>query len=164
MTAPPLPESRILQFYRGTGTDNRGRRLDDILSWDDAQLENNHDYIQWLFPLPEPSGFNPGAPTLVQADIVAFRQYGALRRAVLTSLGVMRRFYGLDGATARQASWLTPGNHNMLRLTRIIRSLHLLGLDEEAAALLRDLETIYASGAARTIGPVTLGHWRRAMA
>ena len=37
------------------------------------QLEAVHDYIQWLFPLPEPSGFNVAAPVLDRDSIQEFR-------------------------------------------------------------------------------------------
>ncbi len=74
----------------------------------------------------------------------------------------MRAFYGLPGGKARQARWVTPGNHNLLRLSRILRCLHLLGFEDEARALLRDLEALYKAGAGAAIGPVTLGYWRRA--
>ena len=156
-----MPASAIIRFYAGEGADDRGRWLRDIQAWDDDRLERVHDYIQWLFPLPEASGFNPGAPLLTPDDVAAFRADPALRRALLASLQRMRRFYGLPGSAARP--WLTPGNHNMLRLSRVLRSLHLLGLQDEASALLRDLETLYESGAAEVIGAVTLGYWRRAV-
>ena len=155
--------SPIVAFYRGLGTDDRGRLLADIQGWDDARLEAVHDYIQWMFPLPEASGFNPGAPILTGADIAEFRSRAGMRRALLASLARMNGFYGLSGDPARRAAWLTPGNHNLLRLTRILRCLHLLGLEEEATALLGTLEALYQAGAARAIGPVTLGYWRRAV-
>ncbi len=156
--------SAILRFYRQLGPDDRGRSLADIQAWDDGRLEAVHDYIQWLFPLPDASAFNPGAPILSDEDIAAFRSDAGLRRALLASLARMRRFYGLAGDPARQAAWLTPGDHNMLRLSRILRCLHLLGLEDAAAALLRELEALYQAGAGRAIGPVTLGYWRRAVA
>jgi hypothetical protein len=51
--------SRLLDFYRGVGADTEGRRLEDILAWPDDDLEEVHDFIQWLFPLPEPSRASP---------------------------------------------------------------------------------------------------------
>ena len=152
--------SPLVRFYAGDAPDARGRWLADIQGWDDARLEAVHDYIQWLFPLPEPSGFNPAAPLLTAEDSAAFHREPALRAALLASWQRMRRFYGLPVGAAR---WLTPGNHNMLRLTRILRCLHLLGLQGDADALLRDLEALYAGGHARAIGPVTLEHWQRAI-
>ena len=154
--------SPIQAFYAGTGTDDRGRSLADILAWDDGRLEAVHDYIQWLFPLPEASAFNPSAPLLTDADIAAFHDQPALQAGLGRSLARMRAFYGLPAGRARQAQWVTAGNHNMLRISRILRSLHLLGLDDEAQALLRDLEALYKAGAGSIIGPVTLGYWRRA--
>ena len=154
----------VQAFYGGTGTDARGRTLQTILAWDDDALEAVHDYIQWLFPLPERSAFNPDAPILSDADVAAFHDQPALAAALRRSLARMRAFYGLPGGRARQAQWVTPGNHNMLRLSRMLRSLHLLGLDDDARALLRDLEALYKAGAGGVIGPVTLGYWRRAVA
>ncbi len=152
--------SPILRFHAGEAPDAQGRWLADIQGWDDARLEAVHDYIQWLFPLPEPSGFNPAAPRLTAADIAAFHREPALRGALLASWQRMRRFYRLPAGAAH---WLAPGNHNMLRLTRILRCLHLLGLQEAADALLRDLEALHTDGGARAIGPVTLDYWRRAV-
>ena len=47
--------SRLLDFYRGLKADTEGRSLKEILAWDEDDLEAVHDFIQWLFPLPEPS-------------------------------------------------------------------------------------------------------------
>ena len=58
----------LLRFYRLEGPDARGRTLPEIWAWDAARLEGVHDYIQWLFPLPEPSAFNPHAPILTHGD------------------------------------------------------------------------------------------------
>ena len=74
MPSPERADSPLVRFYRGDAPDARGRTLDDILAWDDEQLEAVHDYIQWLFPLDEPSRFNPDAPLLTPADRVAFLQ------------------------------------------------------------------------------------------
>jgi len=52
----------IIGFYDGTEPDHRGRYLHEIQQWTDDQLEVVHDYIQWLFSLPEPSGSNLAAP------------------------------------------------------------------------------------------------------
>src|SRR5262245_840829 len=65
--------SRLVDFYRGAGTDTGGRQLAEIWAWGDDDLEAVHDFIQWLFPLPEPSRFNPDAPRLTEADIATFR-------------------------------------------------------------------------------------------
>lgn len=155
--------SALLEFYRG-GSDARGRTLAEILAWDDAALEMVHDYIQWLFPLPELSAFNADAPLLKHDDIAAFRDNADLRENLRAAYRRMLQFYQLptDHVGAFTAQWLTPGNHNFLRITRILRCLRLLGLDAEARDFLQQLEALHAAGAGRIIGPRTLEYWRGA--
>ncbi len=155
-------DSAIVGFYRG-GRDARGRTRGQILAWDDARLEAVHDYIQWLFPLPEASAFSQDAPRLTAADIAAFRRDPVLTAALRASLHRMLAFYRLADRADPPRRWLTPGNHNFLRITRILRSLHLLGLEDEAAALLARLEVLALDrAAAAIIGPRTLAFWRDA--
>ena len=144
----------ILDFYCG-GQDDQGRTLDEILAWPDTELEAVHDFIQWLFPLPERSGANPSAPVLDRETIAAFHASEELQGRLRQSFMRMLRFYGLEFCSekielaenfaVRSSNWLTPGNHNHLRLTRILRSLRLLGLEPEAQALFRVLSQLYES-------------------
>ena len=147
--------SDIVDFYRGTGTDHRGRTIDQVWAFDHDELERIHDFIQWLFPTDRPSAFNAWAPVLTAESIAALRGLPDLRPRVERSLDVMLDFYGLrrhDGSTvtiepfvtleARGPRWWGAGNHNHLRLTRIITSLGLLGLPDEAVALERALQAI----------------------
>ncbi|HZV06819.1 MAG TPA: opioid growth factor receptor-related protein [Gemmataceae bacterium] len=148
--------SGLLDFYRGQATDTEGRRLHDIWDWSDHELEMVHDFIQWLFPLPEPSRFNPHAPLLTQEDIAAFRSDEKLRHnlrksfeRILTFLGFRQEANGevVEGENFMLRAgyaWDTP-NHNWLRITRILRSLRLLGLEPEAQALYHRLEAFYHS-------------------
>src|ERR1700724_2057723 len=62
--SPVANNIQIIGFYSGTEPDHRGRYVHEIQAWPDDQLEAIHDYIQWLFPLPERSGFNVAAPVL----------------------------------------------------------------------------------------------------
>jgi hypothetical protein len=165
-----MNQSPIIRFTSGEGTDHQGRRIDQIRAWEDWRLEAVHDYIQWLFPLPEASGFNPYAPVLTPEDIAAVRDDPALQESVRKSFQRLLRFYGFawqDGAVvqtdaSRLRAWVTPGNHNFLRVSRILRSLALLGLRDESAAFLAVLERLAAGEAGRIIGTVSLHHWREA--
>jgi hypothetical protein len=60
-------------------------------------------------------------------------------------------------------NWLTPANHNFLRLTRIMKSMTLLGLRSCAQALLACLEQLYRGEAGKTIGSRTMRYWRDAV-
>ena len=145
--------ARIVAFYEGTATDDRGRFLDEILRFDDAKLEDVHDFIQWLFPLPERSGANPSAPILDDFAIDAFHQRPELRAALRRSLDRMLAFYGFEwdgdrvvrapSFAQRSRNWLHSGNHNHLRLTRILRLLTVLGEPKLARNLLEMLAGVY---------------------
>ena len=167
--------ARLIEFYSGRAPDHAGRFIEQIQKWPDDRLEAVHDFIQWLFPLPEPSPVNPLAPVLDRETIDAFAAQPELRESLRVSFLRMLRFYGLEmrpgppqtvglaeNFPERAANWLHPGNHNHLRITRILKSLALLGLIEEARAFLDCLEAIYADYPDR-ISAVSLRFWRAAI-
>lgn len=167
-----MANDTLLRFYAGEGTDDCGRTIADVWAYSNDLLESVHDYIQWLFPLADRSAFNPGAPLLDDDTIGRFRRDGVLRNNLERSLRVMLEFYGLAIARHeilrvpsfgdRSLNWLTPGNHNFLRLTRMLKSLSVLGLEDRARQLLQALEEIDGKRPG-IIGERTLGFWKRAL-
>src|SRR5437868_4959435 len=146
---PAAGSDPIVAFFSGAH-DVAGRTLTDVLAWDDERLEAVHDYIQWVFPTRRPSGVNPFAPLITDATVRAFEQDATLRERLRDGLDRMLSFYGLAWSgrrividasrfPVRSLVWLQPGNHNHLRLTRIVESLATLGLTREAQALQRCL-------------------------
>jgi hypothetical protein len=166
--------SPVVEFYAGRQPDYLGRTLDEILGWDDERLESIHDFIQVLFPNFESSGVTPEAPTLTLDALQAFATDAGLRGNLLRAFDRLLAFYGLTsdarsgeiGPAAnfvqRAPTWLSPHNHNYLRITRILKCLGCLALPHVAAAFLRGLFEVYGKyGSA--IGPATLSYWREAV-
>jgi hypothetical protein len=177
---PPLtaPDNRIVDFYAGGTPDHRGRYSSEILKWSDDELERVHDYIQWLFPLPERSGFNANAPVLDRQTNQEFRSRPDLQRNMRASFLRMLAFYGLEVVEscpptvrralsfADHADWLTASNHNHLRITRILKSMRTLGLETEATAFFNCLVDIYSEESAKDfpgISDETFHFWRSAV-
>ena len=168
----------IVKFYGGRIKDSEGRSLDELLKKDDEYLEDAHDYIQWMFPTVQKSSFNVYAPELPEDAIYRFRNTRSLRKKLKKSLHRMNDFYGLkvvqqgrsekivrnkDTFEDKAANWLTPGNHNFLRMTRIITSLKTLGLEEESAQFFNALDEIYKDPKYKqVIGARTYKFWRAA--
>ena len=163
----------LLAFYRGLGTDHRGRTLSGILSFSDSELESCHDYIQWLFPLRSASHYNPEAP-VVDADVEQiFRQDSGLQQELHRVVLRMLQFYGVVLRETPQGfellvpqdicdfHWMTPDNHNHKRLCRMLGSLKLLGLETHVAALWQGLQRL-AQSHPGCISGATLTHWRLA--
>ena len=116
----------IVGFLEGKTPDHLGRILAMLLQQTDYQAETNHDYIQWLFPLDEPSRSVNGVPILTDLDIDEIRQ-SSLAQANLAKSA--RWFLGF---LERNDHWITKYNHNHLRITRVIKSLRLLASDKAA--------------------------------
>lgn len=148
-------EDKLIPFLLGTGPDSQGRRHADILDFSDEELEDTHDAIQWLFPLREKSMFAPDSPVLDDEMVRSLRGDARVRERMLQALERMKRFYGDND------HWLEQGNHNHLRITRILKSACLMGLRQEA----RDFHTFVLQRVA-TAQPVTnqsLTHWHNSI-
>ncbi len=161
---------QLIDFYRGTGSDTRGRSLEQIWSYSDKEMEYHHDFIQWLFPLREPSQYNPHAPVLCDEDIQIFRANDLLRQNLKHSFERFLSFLGL----ARMASGIGPGpdferksgvftspNHNWLRITRVLTSLRLLGLEADSQSFFDCLQNLVKNGQA-LVSNETMAYWRNA--
>ncbi|MBS4095852.1 MAG: hypothetical protein KGZ83_03330 [Sulfuricella sp.] len=167
-----MTDSAVVAFYRGQ-PDNLGRTWDEILAQDDEWLECRHDFIQWLFPLATPSRANLSAPLLGPADIDAFRTDPLLRRKLLLSLDRMLRFYGLkrtDGGIAKDAAWgqrkknwFVRPTHNNLRITRVLKSLAVLGGESEAGQFLAALRKLVRAEPDAGVGADALEYWEGAL-
>lgn len=142
-------DSPLIEFFVSNGMDDRGRVLLQIVSHSDEWLERTHDYIQWLFPLAEKSGANPTAP-LICINLVSLFSFNAVaQKNMLLGLDRMLSFYGLqrNGKTIskgenwsiRKDNWFDHPTHNDLRITRMLKSMSILGFGEYAQALLDEL-------------------------
>lgn len=170
----------LLAFYAGQGFDAAGRSIEEIWAFDHERLESTHDYIQWLFPVVQPSKYNPDAPLLNDETIAVIAEDRVLKARILRSLRLLLDFYGLELVDSpmsplqvrkakhyleRRATWQdAPAgrlNHNLLRLTRIMQCLRLVGLDQYARALFLCLAEIQSEQPEQIPGP-TLHYWRDA--
>lgn len=156
--------AELLAFYGDDeGTNSSGYTLEQVLGWDDEDFELQHDFLQWLFATDEPSMFNADAPVLDTATIARFRADPLLRHRLRRSFGRWLEFCGIirngDGLVFDNPNprvW-NHQNHNWLRITRVLRSLNLLGLPGEAHAFFTLLTSIQAR-----IDPTTWEYWERA--
>ncbi len=116
----------IIGFLEGKTPDHRGRMLSMLWKQTDDDAENTHDYIQWMFPLDEPSQTVSGAPVLNDFDIDEVRE----NQLAIGNLEESARWF--LGFLERSDHWVTEYDHNHLRITRVIKSLRLLASDEAA--------------------------------
>ncbi|KAG8513308.1 Opioid growth factor receptor [Galemys pyrenaicus] len=141
-----------LSFYKNeTCFLPNGCLIEDFLQhWrnDYGRLEDNHSYIQWLFPLREP-GVNWHAKPLTLQEVEAFKSSEEVRGRLVQAYELMLGFYGIQlkdrrtGQVCRAHNYqkrfqnLNRHSHNNLRITRILKSLGELGLEGYQAPLAR---------------------------
>lgn len=138
--------TRLLNFYNNcdrlmiSDTVTGYMTLDRILAKDDEFWEGCHDFIQWVFPTNQPSMFNPHAPIL---DRHTARWIS--KRNLLKSFDRFMSFLGVKVASTPDAlgnirygrvrEWYQTGDHNLLRITRVLTCLMLCGMYAEAREL-----------------------------
>eukprot|EP00931_Biecheleriopsis_adriatica_P080320 TRINITY_DN5367_c0_g1_i2.p1 TRINITY_DN5367_c0_g1~~TRINITY_DN5367_c0_g1_i2.p1 ORF type:complete len:223 (-),score=40.46 TRINITY_DN5367_c0_g1_i2:63-701(-) len=165
----------LVAFLQGSGPDNQGRMLEEILEWDDVRMERVHNYVQWIFPTDEQSMFNGSAPLMTPEVQQICREDAAIRANFDRILERFLAFLGLQlegepgSLCIRRAPffdrrvpdcWTSMGgfgNHNWLRLSRVIHCLGMVGMKEQQQALLACLEQLIKDGFDMRSA---LPHWR----
>lgn len=128
-----------IAFLNGTGTDAKGRTVEEYLAFTNEKWEECHDHIQWAFPSHIPSNFNPNAPIvdmeefaeLIADDEDASGNVWQLMEAYLTSLGFSQVRGQWYAPSPEDAYWLTPHNHNYQRISRMLNLMHYILPAEE---------------------------------
>ncbi|KFQ39799.1 Opioid growth factor receptor, partial [Mesitornis unicolor] len=141
-----------LSFYKNEiNFSPQGLHIDTLLEswWDNYEvLEENHSYIQWLFPLRE-HGMNWRAKPLTSQEIKAFKKSKEVMQRFIRAYQLMLRFYGIilvseeTGELKRAENWaerfqnLNRFSHNNLRITRILKCLGEMGYEHYQVHLVK---------------------------
>ena len=124
----------LFLFLEGQLPDSKGRYLQDILNFSDYEIENTHDFIQWVFPLEEASRSNFTAPVLEKFEIEEIRSSNVAKINIINASQWYLSFL------KRQNHWIRDYDHNHLRITRVIKSLRLLVSNESADSFYNDIK------------------------
>lgn len=127
---------KCLNFLNKNDKTASGYTYDQLHNWCDDDWENHHDFIQWLFPLNEPSMHNSNGPVLNAEAFQKIKDDPQLLNAIksnydrfLSYAGIHRTNKGLEFKNYSKDFWEIP-NHNWLRITRVLKSLNLCGLTD----------------------------------
>ncbi|MBQ7428342.1 opioid growth factor receptor-related protein [Butyrivibrio sp.] len=137
-------EIKLHDFLAGLIPDKKGRCYDQILRRSNRYLEYCHDYIQELFPTDSPSRFVSHAPVITAAQAAAWSSNDLIRLNMHNATERMIRFYTTKNWRGKY-QWLTPHNHNYKRISRILHSLRMFGLDAEADLFYRCIMNIVST-------------------
>ena len=143
----------ILDFLIGSKPDVYNRYLIDIWSMSDEEIENVHNFIQWVFPLNEESRAVLNSPVLNLQEINNIKESSLARENIEKSVDWFFNFL------IRNSHWISKSNHNHLRITRIIKSLRLLHSDKKADDF-KDSIMKLIGDKKNQINSITLDFWK----
>jgi hypothetical protein len=145
---------QLINFYCFGGTDSEGRSLKDVHSFSMEQLEKVHDYIQWLFPTKTASKFNQSAPILDKETANFLKYNRTFKENFQKSVKLFENFL------MNNRHWHSRHDHNLLRITRYLESLTLLGFEGDAVDFYLDLLCNHENS---FISEETIQHWKNAL-
>jgi hypothetical protein len=141
-------------FYKGSLRTSEGN-IADLQAWkkDYKKLEENHAYIQWLFPNYFDSRFNDNSKALTCVEANAFREDLQIAKSYVKSYELFLDFLGLRlldartglvsrvrGGGGRLRKALVQNIHNHQRLRRVLASLAVTGFQRYMVPLVAHLE------------------------
>lgn len=110
-----LKHKELIDFYLGAIENPSYDNFYDYRWYTLDQMEKRHDWIQWAFPSPIKSVYNPTAPILTDKLIKVLNNHRIIFSEHET---LLERF--ADVYAFHDVSWLHPYDHNILRISRIL--------------------------------------------
>ena len=112
----------------------KSSRFGEIMRYSPLQLENDHNFIQWIFPTTTPSRFSHNAPVIDIAELRSHPDFEEAREKMSESLNLMLRHWGLKPKDDNRILLLK--GHNGLRFSRVLQSLVYHNRVDDAASIL----------------------------
>ena len=165
-------QQKVVKFYEGqryyANNDGVLVNIEAVKNYTSFKLEEEHQFIQPLFPIDTVSGNNVDAPALDGQDFPALRGDTRVSEGLDEAFDMMLKYFGLRWEKesiavhdrVRAQYCFRQGNHNNLRASRMIRSMALFGKMAKAKALQAFLKDF-----CKDIAPPhdSIAHWARAL-
>jgi hypothetical protein len=164
-----------VRAYLGYGApDDRGNTLDSTLRRDNDWYEDSRYFVQWMFPIAEPSQVKQDGPMLSAIDFLRLADDRRVHEGVMSGVVRLLCFLGLrldpvgGGAVAGENwtvewhRWARFPGHNDMRVSRMLRCLALIGEAELAKNIYLDLERLIRHTRGAEAAEPALAYWRAA--
>ncbi len=143
----------IDDFLKGNQPDAYKRYLKDIWMMSDDQIENKHNFIQWIFPLNVKSNAVPSSPILTKKEIISIKKSEIAQKNIKKSAEWFLEFLSSN------SYWICQSNHNHRRITRVIKSLRLIHSNEEAEKFKNSIMNLI-QGNEKKINSTNIQYWK----
>ena len=143
----------IDDFLKGNQPDAYKRYLKDIWMMSDDQIENKHNFIQWIFPLNVKSNVVPSSPILTKKEIISIKKSEIAQKNIKKSAEWFLEFLSSNSC------WIYQNNHNHYRITRVIKSLRLIHSNEESEKFKNSIMNLI-QGNEKKINSTNIQYWK----
>ena len=117
----------LREFLKNNEPDIYGRYISEIWSFNDEQIETTHNFIQFLFPLTQPSKNSFNKIYINSDDLLhELKSDKKVRESIMYSSNWYFSFL------ERNQHWQTYFDHNHLRISRVIESLNVIVSNRQA--------------------------------
>ena len=122
-----------IDFLKAKTTDRHGRKITDFMNLSEREMEDDHEWIQWVFPINTPSPHNPFAGQIFSGSSDYFRSNSKLG---LQQMDFLRKYsdslgLGWGTGTPDPQKFFSiindPYNHHVKRISRVLKHLMLTG-------------------------------------
>ena len=144
----------LYKFLKNEEKDFQGRFLSDIWNFSDEEIEDNHDFIQILFPLDKPS--EAVHHNIYLKDV---NEYLKIKSNKIVKKNIIKSKDWFIEFLKRNDQWKLYSDHNQLRITRIIECLRLLISDDGADLFYSTILSMV--GKKVNINEITLDYWSK---
>ena len=142
-------------FLLNESCDHKGRMLSDIYKFSDNEIEATHDFIQLIFPLAEPSFWSSNKYFIEsQQQIDSLSKNKNVKEAILQSASWYISFL------KRNNHWKNVNDHNLKRITRMIKSVRLIVGDIEADKIKNEIISI--KNIEKLVSQKSIKYWKNA--
>lgn len=152
MTRDEIQKQKLaLDFLKGKTKDHKGRTVEDYMNLSETEMELDHEWVQWAFPIDTVSPHNPHAGLLFYGCAGHFKQDSKadvaqrkLTQKYLQTIGItnFHNKYAFDVKCDAGKFFQvvdSPANHHIKRISRVLRHLTLTNNDHAAKGLLRSI-------------------------
>ncbi len=116
-----MNKMNLREFLINNEPDIYGRYISEIWNFNDEQIEGTHNFIQFLFPLTQPSK-NSFNKIYINSDDLLLELKSDIK--VRESIIYSSKWY--FSFLERNQHWQTYFDHNHLRISRVIESLNII--------------------------------------
>ena len=151
---------RALNFLSMKEPDDRGRFAYEYLNFDHDEMEQCHGWVQWAFPIDTHSNYNPLAPIIdntflhtESSNIISAKLLQQFMKFIgldsYLDFNPQRFFEAIDG----------PYNHNILRISRVLKHLMLTNKQNSAKWLLKSITDHMIKYYTKQFNSNTVAYW-----